>query len=92
MEWGFDILSFDEDGNEKYIEVKTTTGDEYASFYLSENEIDFLRLNYGKYCIYRVYRYDEENNFGEFFEINGDVEGQLLMKPTQYRVLIKKES
>ena len=35
------------------IEVKTTTGNEYSPFFLSENEIDFMRLNENRYCIYR---------------------------------------
>lgn len=89
---GYDVLSFDEYGNEKYIEVKTTTGDEYAPIYLSENEVDFMRLHLNRYCIYRVYHYDEANNFGEFFELIGDIESQLLMKPIQYKVLLKKEA
>jgi len=89
---GYDVFSFDENGNEKYIEVKTTTGNEYAPFFLSENEVDFMRLNSNQYSIYRVYYYDEENNFAEFFELTGDIESQLLMKPTQYKVLIKKEN
>lgn len=88
---GYDIYSFDELGNEKFIEVKTTTGNEYSSFFLSENEVDFMRLNINQYFIYRVYNYNEENNFAEFYELSGDIENQLLMKPTQYKVLIKKE-
>ncbi len=88
---GYDVLSFDESGSKKYIEVKTTTGNEHAVFFLSENEIDFMRLNTNEYCIYRVYHYDEENNFAEFFELTGDIENQLLMKPISYKVLIKKE-
>lgn len=88
---GYDVYSFDESGNEKFIEVKTTTGNEYSPFYLSENEVDFMRLNINQYCIYRVYNFDEENNFAEFYELSGDIENQLLMKPTQYKVLIKKE-
>ncbi|MBC6491382.1 DUF3883 domain-containing protein [Flavihumibacter stibioxidans] len=88
---GYDVYSFDELGNEKFIEVKTTTGNEYSPFFLSENEVDFMRLNKNQYCIYRVYNFDEENNFAEFYELNGDIENQLLMKPTQYKVLIKKE-
>lgn len=88
---GYDVYSFDELGNEKFIEVKTTTGNEYAPFFLSENEIDFMRLNENRYCIYRVYNFNEENNFAEFYELSGNIESQLLMKPTQYRVLIKKE-
>lgn len=86
---GYDVLSFDELGNEKFIEVKTTTGEALNPFYLSENEVAFMRANTNRYRIYRVYNYDEEKNSGEFFEIKGDVENQILMKPTQYRVFIK---
>lgn len=89
---GYDVYSYDEKGNEKFIEVKTTTGNELNPFYLSENEVAFMRLHVRVYSIYRVYIYDEENNSGEFFEINGEVENQLLMKPTQFQVLIKKEN
>lgn len=88
---GYDVYSFDEFGKEKFIEVKTTTGNEYSPFYLSENEVDFMLLNKNQYFIYRVYNLDEENNFAEFYELSGDIESQLLMKPTQYKVLIKKE-
>lgn len=87
---GYDILSFDEKGNHKYIEVKTTNSNEYTPFYLSNNEINFMKLNLESYCIYRVYNYDVENNFGEFFELRGDLQNQLLMEPIQYRVFIKK--
>ncbi|WP_343617344.1 DUF3883 domain-containing protein [Flavobacterium sp.] len=88
---GYDVYSFDELGNEKYIEVKTTKGNEYTSFFLTDNELKFMRLNKDKYSIYRVYNYNEENNFGEFFELRGDVEKQLFLKPSEYKVFIKKE-
>jgi hypothetical protein len=87
---GYDVQSFDIDGNPKFIEVKTTQGNALTPFYLSENEVEFMRLNKGSYCIYRVYNYDEENNSGEFFEINHEVETQILMKPINYKVYKKK--
>lgn len=89
---GYDVLSFDEEGNPKHIEVKTTTGDKHAAFNLSGNEFEFMKRNVGTYIIYRVFNYDEENNFGEFFEINGKVEDQLLMKPTNYSVILKADN
>lgn len=88
---GYDVLSFDEEGNLKYIEVKTTTGNQFAPFYLSENESEFMKKHVGSYCIYRIYNYDRKNNFGEFFEIRDNVESQLLLKPTNYMVVIKSE-
>lgn len=87
---GYDILSFDENGNEKYVEVKTTTGNEHSPFFLSDNEVEFMRSNENQYYIYRVYNYDKENNFAEYFELTDNVENQLIMEPTHYKVLIKK--
>lgn len=89
---GYDVHSFDEYGNDKFIEVKTTTSDKYASFYLSENEVAFMRKNIGSYCIYRIYHYNAENSFGEFFELQNDVENQLLMRPVQFHAVIKKRN
>ena len=88
---GYDILSFNSDGSEKYIEAKTTTGNKFTPFFLSDNEFDFMKQNIGKYCIYRVFNYNADYNFAEFYEIKGDIEIQLLMKPTNYKVYLKKE-
>lgn len=88
---GYDILSFNSDGSEKYVEVKTTTGNKFTPFFLSDNEFDFMKQNIGKYCIYRVFNYNADYNFAEFYEIKGDIEIQLLMKPTNYKVYLKKE-
>jgi hypothetical protein len=88
---GYDVLSFDEFGNKKYIEVKTTTGTEYAPFYLSDHEISFMRLHSNQYSIYRIFNYDEESNFGEYFEIKENVESQLILYPCQFKVFLKKD-
>ena len=53
--------------------------------------LNLSRIHPNQYSIYRVYNYDEANNFGEFYELSGDIESQVLMKPTQWKVLIKKE-
>lgn len=88
---GYDVLSFDANGNEKYIEVKTTSGHENTPFYMSANEVEFMRLHPGEYYLYRVYHYDEEFNSGEYYILDGDVENQLLMKPLQFQVFLKKD-
>ena len=88
---GYDIISFNADGSEKYIEVKTTTGDKLTPFFLSDNEFDFMKQNVGKYSIYRVYKYNVDYNFAEFYEIINEIESQLIMKPTNYKVFLKKE-
>ena len=63
---GYDVLSFFEDGREKYIEVKSTTQSLQSPFYISNNELNFLKQNLECSFIYRVFvndDYIDENNF-----------------------------
>lgn len=61
--YGFDILSLDDDGNDQFIEVKTTTRKKEdplsKQFYITNNEYNVLGNNKNKYKIKRVY--DIEN-------------------------------
>lgn len=50
---GYDILSYDEKGRRKYIEVKSTTG-QGKKFYMSENEWRTARKKGKSFFIYRV--------------------------------------
>jgi hypothetical protein len=38
---GYDILSFDEKGKERFLEVKTTVGSDITPFYVTRNELSF---------------------------------------------------
>lgn len=51
---GYDVLSFFENGKEKYIEVKSTTASLGSSFYLSRNELRFLKEHNEDAYIYRI--------------------------------------
>ena len=83
---GYDILSFDEYGNKKYIEVKTTKKDRTYPFYLSANEDAISRRKRDNYFLYRLFEYSEERTSAKFFVIQGDVRKQRFNKPTQYLV------
>lgn len=85
---GFDVLSFDDNGNEKYIEVKTTEGHEKMPFYLSLNEYLFCEQNKGKYSIYRLYNYNYDTNHAEYFIIDSPLD-MLLFQPTEFKVYLK---
>lgn len=83
---GYDILSYDKDGNEIHIEVKTTrTSNEYG-FFMSKREIEeSLR---SRYKIYRVYNFDEENKSADMKIIDGEVtEKNFVMEATNYRIV-----
>ncbi len=54
---GYDILSYETDGTEIYIEVKTTDK-KYDTFYITQNELakaNLLKSIGKRYLIYRVY-------------------------------------
>jgi len=86
---GYDVLSFDENGNEKYIEVKTTRGSIENDYFLSANEVAFSEANQGKYYLYRVCEYSEKS--AKFFIHKGSLK-LLFLKPTEYKVCGLKSS
>ena len=86
---GFDVFSFDENGREKYIEVKTTEGNEKTPFYVSLNEYLFCERNVEQYFIYRLYNYDFQTNHADYFIINEPLK-TLIFQPINYQVYLKK--
>lgn len=81
---GYDILSYDENGFEKYIEVKTTTGPIDTPFLISSNELSFSQLHSESFYLYRVFDYDKEKNEGKLYIIRGDLSEHLCLKAQQY--------
>ncbi|MBB3106470.1 hypothetical protein FHS24_000971 [Psychrobacter luti] len=83
---GYDILSFDLDGNEKYIEVKTTKLNSDTPFYLTDNELEFSKKEASNYYLYRVYDFDIQANQAKFYILHGDLTNMLSLKPQNYIV------
>jgi len=84
---GYDILSFDADGKEKYIEVKTTTGGADRSFFVTANELERSRRDEDKFVLYRLYNLDERESKADFFTINGSLDAYCI-NPIQFQVEI----
>lgn len=60
---GYDILSYNLDGDEIYIEVKTEISDKENDFYISDNELSVAKEKVAKgkkYLIYRVHNIFKE--------------------------------
>ena len=55
---GYDILSYDKQGNPMYIEVKTTIGPENGSIFITVNELEMSEKHSDEYYLYRVYNFD----------------------------------
>jgi hypothetical protein len=65
---GFDILSFDKTGNEKFIEVKTTKLDKNSPFYFTRNELGLSKNKNGQYSLYRVFNFQK---MPQFYQLKG---------------------
>lgn len=83
---GYDILSFDEDGKDIYIEVKTTKGNSDEPFYLSINEKTFCELNLDRYIIYRLHNYNYQNKTAEMYKVKGDELSNFDLSPINFEV------
>ena len=89
-DYGFDILSFDKDGNERYLEVKTTkTNGKNFSFILTKNEFEQAKKYGNKYSFVIVF--DILNNPHIWYMGNPFAEEPYKVKiqPFQYRVDVK---
>ena len=89
-DYGFDILSFDQEGNERYLEVKTTkTNGKNFSFILTRNEFETAKY-YGKMYTFVIVSDILSNPriwyMGNPFE---EEPYKVTIQPTQYRVDIK---
>lgn len=91
--FGYDISSIDINGNNLKIEVKTTTGDCDTPFYISKNELRFLKENENDGAIlYRVYNFNEETKTGQIKKITAqEILDNYKSEAKQY-IMHKKET
>ncbi|MEY8735576.1 DUF3427 domain-containing protein [Peribacillus frigoritolerans] len=82
---GYDIRSYNLNGEIKYIEVKTTRAGKNTPFYLSIRELLFSKQHPKKYFLYRIFDFDETSNSGAMYMINGDLEQHLNLEPLTFK-------
>tara|TARA_B100000315_G_scaffold247189_1_gene275577 strand:+ start:2507 stop:4054 length:1548 start_codon:yes stop_codon:yes gene_type:complete len=85
---GYDIKSFTENGNVKYIEVKTTKSGLQTEFFVSENQVNKSK-ELENYFIYRVYNYDTNLDSGDFYIFSGKIETYFDLHPIEYKAFPK---
>lgn len=78
---GFDVLSFETDGRERFIEVKTTAFGKETPFFISHNEVGFARENAEQFHLYRVFDF---RRTPRLFDLPGAVEQHCQMSPSNY--------
>jgi hypothetical protein len=86
--YGYDILSYDDQGNKKYIEVKGTTLGKNTPFDVSKNEVETSIQKKDNYWIYRVYNLDTERPM--FYRVNGSMKEKFDLEPESYKAYIIK--
>lgn len=79
---GYDILSKNFNGSNKYIEVKTTRLGKDTPFYFSSNELQFSLRQSADYHLYRLYNFDRE---ARLFQLNGPLDKICNSVPTMYK-------
>lgn len=78
---GYDILSFEPDGRERLIEVKTTNGWERTPFHLSRNECAVAEERRDDWHLLRLWNFAREP---QAFAIRPPLERHLSLTPTSY--------
>jgi Domain of unknown function (DUF3883) len=81
---GFDVLSFDERGDERFIEVKTTQFGREAPFFVTRSEVDFSNERQTAYDLYRVYRFRADPRL---FTLPGSLASSCQLSAEQYIAL-----
>lgn len=79
---GYDILSFSESGDERLLEVKTTTGHQYTPFYLTENERQLSIERADEFRLFRLYDFMQAP---KVFSLKPPLENFVTLCPTIYR-------
>lgn len=78
---GFDILSFEPDGRERYIEVKTTAFAKETPFFISRGEIQFAQDHEEQFHLYRLYEFRKSP---KLFDLVGKVERHCAVNPVSF--------
>jgi hypothetical protein len=78
---GFDILSFEESGQERLIEVKTTAYGSLTPFYVTQNEFELSVKEDPRYYLYRTFNFRRDP---KLFTKNGTLAKSFSLEPVEY--------
>lgn len=83
---GYDIKSFDMDGRERYIEVKTTRYSKYSPFYASAGEVNASEELSAHYHLYRVFSFSTSPGL---FDLPGDLSRTCELQAATFRAALR---
>lgn len=78
---GYDVLSFEENGRERLIEVKTTAFGELTPFFVSRNELARSEADAETYRLYRLFDFRERPRL---FDLPGAIAVHCQLNPVSY--------
>lgn len=79
---GYDVLSFELDGKERLIEVKTTTFGKETPFFVSRGEVNLSKIAPQQFHLYRVFEFRKQPRL---FDLPGRLDQHCLLDPVTYR-------
>lgn len=79
---GYDILSFETDGRERLIEVKTTSFGAMTPFFASKREVVVSEERAADFSLYRVFKFRE---LPKVFVLEGSLRQSCVLDPVQFR-------
>lgn len=78
---GFDILSFEETGRERFVEVKTTKYGQYTPFFVTRNELRVSQWATERYHLYRLFAFGTGPGL---YTLRGNLAENCTLTPTTY--------
>ena len=78
---GFDVLSYEEDGRERLIEVKTTAFGERTPFFASRSELARSEADAERYHLYRVFDFRDH---ARLFQLPGAINASCVLEAVTY--------
>ena len=79
---GFDILSFETDGRERLVEVKTTRFGQMTPFFASNNEVEVSDERRSEYHVYRLFDFSKSPRL---FMLGGSIRSTCSLEAVQFR-------
>jgi Domain of unknown function (DUF3883) len=79
---GYDVLSFDVNGKERFIEVKTTAFSKETPFFVTSNELDFSKDASDHFVLCRLFEFRRSPRL---FALNGALDRYCALDPVTYR-------
>jgi hypothetical protein len=83
---GFDVLSFDADGRERFVEVKTTAYGPATPFFVTRNEISVSQKSASQYHLYRIFGF---RTLPRLYQKAGQIDHAFLLDAVQFLARVR---